>query len=604
MKIKNVKVKNFRGIGSADIDIENFTTLIGPNNVGKSTILHALHILLDNKKPKIEDWPRREPSEEEMEIEVCFEEIAEWERKQPAISQLLYGDILKVKMTASWLTKDDDISYKYSVFCSKEVIEGLPKGISEAKKEAWFKPVLEALDITNSDQFKLRSEEILEYIRNNIPDRVTNEVGWHEKKFANSLQQAVPHVMYVPACFKIEDELKTTANSPFSHLFSNRLFPCVKADQSYSDYMEKAGALQDKLLGKNALAPIEGLDQALEQVSDSLNQILDFDTKIRLAITEIDIEPLFVKAATFLVSDEVETSLAYQGSGVQRALAFAMLESNAEVDSFVGEERRSIVVLYEEPELYIHPHLMRRLKRSLENKSETAEWQVICSTHSPFLIDVANKPESLKLIRRENDQKRIIYQVNPSIFEVGENYDERKMLRAALDFHPTVCESFFAKRVVLVEGDTEVAVFGMAEKLLEKFGIESSLIKDTTIVSAGGKWTIPAIARILNELSIPYKVVHDSDRKGLSADDLNNVAAIHPYRANEKIANIAGVGNVFVVDDTFEHVLWGKDEDTNIKSSDKPYNSWLRVKRYLSDEIALTAECQSTLKEILEFAFT
>ena len=41
------------------------------------------------------------------------------------------------------------------------------------------------------------------------------------------------------------------------------------------------------------------------------------------------------------------------GSGVQRALAFAILESNAEVDSEVdGDENRTVIVLYEEPELY------------------------------------------------------------------------------------------------------------------------------------------------------------------------------------------------------------------------------------------------------------
>lgn len=462
--------------------------------------------------------------------------------------------------------------------------------------------MLDALAIVKAEDFKSRIAEMEDYVRKNHPDKISNELGWHVKKFANSLQQAVPHVMYVPASFKIEDELKTTANSPFSYLFSNRLFPHVKADGAYSEYVQKADVLQKRLKGEDG-GVIEGLGDALEQVSSTLNQILDFDAKVRLSVGEIEIEPLFIKAATFMISDEVETSLAYQGSGVQRALAFAMLESNAEIDSLTTGEQRTVVVLFEEPELYIHPHLMRRLKNTLEKKSESPKWQVICSTHSPFLIDIANKPESLKLIRRDENNNRVIHQVFSDIFVTDGEYDERRLLRAALDFHPTVCESLFAKRVVLVEGDTEVAVFGMAEELLTKFGLPCDLVRDTTVISAGGKWTIPAIARILNGLKIPYKVIHDCDRKNLTDAELDEKTAIHPFKANIKIATIAGGGNVFVVNDTFEHVLWDVNNDDSIKSTDKPYNSWLRVKGFLDGELVLSTECQRTLKEILAFAF-
>ena len=55
MKLKKLEINNFRGISHAKIDIENFTTLVGPNNIGKSTILNAIHLVLDNKKPKKEE---------------------------------------------------------------------------------------------------------------------------------------------------------------------------------------------------------------------------------------------------------------------------------------------------------------------------------------------------------------------------------------------------------------------------------------------------------------------------------------------------------------------------------------------------------------------
>uniref|UniRef100_UPI0009EAD4E0 ATP-dependent nuclease n=1 Tax=Pseudomonas sp. MIACH TaxID=1078355 RepID=UPI0009EAD4E0 len=594
--------KNFRGISEANIDIEDFTTFIGPNNIGKSTILHALHILLDNKKPTIDDWPKKTQSDEVLEIICEFRDLEEWEKRKPAISGLLHENTLKVRMSATW-PEGGTIDSQYSVYCS---LAKFPwSGISEAKKHEQAKECLAALEITNADQYKARLIELEAMFSDRFPQLVENDTGWHKKGFPNSLQQAVPHVMYVPACFKIEDELKSTNNTPFSFLFTNKLFPLVKDNPSYKEYIARAASLQNKLKGQAEDGSIiEGLKEALEQVSTTLNQVLDFDSKVRLAVGDIDIEPLFMKAATFIIDDEFESSLQYQGSGVQRALAFAMLESNAGHHIAVEGGERTVVVLYEEPELYIHPHLMRRLKNALVSRTNSPKWQVICSTHSPFLISLADKPESLKLLKRDHENKRIIHQLESNIFEANEKYDERSMLRATLDFHPTVCESLFAKRVVLVEGDTEVAVLSRAEELLTKFNLDQQLVKDTTVISAGGKWTIPAIAKILNVLGIDYRIIHDMDRKDLSNADLEEVAAIHPFRANAKIVSIAGAERVYVVEDTFEHVLWDQSLKEISSSKDKPYKSWHRIKGFLSGEIELSENCQTTLRTILEFAYT
>lgn len=605
MKLVKLKISNFRGIGFAEIDIENFTTLVGPNNIGKSTILNAIHLVLDNKKPKLEDWPGQTHSDEVMEIICEFDDLEEWEKNKSAISTLLHGESLKIRMSAEWNSDKTDYSYDYSVFNLETQYPWSGESFTNAKKDDVCKEIFKTLGITKANEYKERTEEMEAYAQANHAESVVSSEGWHIKKFANSLQQAVPHVMYVPASFKIEDELKATNSSPFSFLFTNKLFPKVKGDATYTNYIAKADELQNKLKGQaEDGSEIEGLDDALGQVSNTLNQILDFDSKVRLAVGDIDIEPLFMKAATFLIDEEIETSLQYQGSGVQRALAFAMLEANAEVESEVSGEQRTVIVLYEEPELYIHPHLMRRLKNTLQTRSQSPKWQVICSTHSPFLINLADKPESLKLIKRDSGNRRVVHQVSSSIFESNGDYDERLLLRATLDFHPTVCESLFAKRVVIVEGDTEVAVFRMVGELAEKLNITGSLDKDTTVISAGGKWTITAIAKVLNALEIDYRVIHDTDRKDLTDEELEAQSHIHPYKANAKISAVATAEKVFKVEDTFEHVLWDQDQNEKAKASDKPFNSWKRVRDYLDGSVDLTPACEATLKEIVEFAFT
>src|SRR4030042_6686456 len=56
MYIKNIKISNFQGLSSAEISLQpGLNILIGPNNVGKSTILSAIDFVLN---PNLQWWRR------------------------------------------------------------------------------------------------------------------------------------------------------------------------------------------------------------------------------------------------------------------------------------------------------------------------------------------------------------------------------------------------------------------------------------------------------------------------------------------------------------------------------------------------------------------
>ena len=78
MKLERIEIQNFRGIGTASINLENFTTLIGSNNIGKSTVLKAIKILVDTTNPTTEDWPFRQASDGELIIAGYFIDIQDW----------------------------------------------------------------------------------------------------------------------------------------------------------------------------------------------------------------------------------------------------------------------------------------------------------------------------------------------------------------------------------------------------------------------------------------------------------------------------------------------------------------------------------------------
>ena len=104
MRITNVRIKNFRGIRDLEIELGEFTVLIGENNTGKTSILDALKLCfhnldsqhrsviesLDFHLAKTESEPY---SADPIEIEVIFSERSKGEWNESLLVRL---DRLKI----------------------------------------------------------------------------------------------------------------------------------------------------------------------------------------------------------------------------------------------------------------------------------------------------------------------------------------------------------------------------------------------------------------------------------------------------------------------------------------------------------------------------
>ena len=82
MKIKNLKIKNFRGYcGEIAINFDEFTALVGKNDIGKSSIMEALDVFFNDGKGVIKldkedvNVCARANQENEISITVCFSEL-------------------------------------------------------------------------------------------------------------------------------------------------------------------------------------------------------------------------------------------------------------------------------------------------------------------------------------------------------------------------------------------------------------------------------------------------------------------------------------------------------------------------------------------------
>ncbi|TKV01855.1 ATP-binding protein, partial [Citrobacter sp. wls618] len=232
MKLIRIDIQNFRGISSASINLENFTTLIGSNNIGKSTILKAIKILVDTTNPTSEDWPYRTASTDEMVITGIFSDIQDSERAKPAISNLVHEGKLSIRLRTKWDHDNDCMGVPtYEAFYSKEDIEDYTTSITAARNIPWLLEIINELDCNNARSYKDMQSDVIGLIKQRYPEKVSSSLCWTSDgiNFKNSLQQALPHVLYIPACFKIEDDLKSQKGTPFGFLFSNRVYPVLQS---------------------------------------------------------------------------------------------------------------------------------------------------------------------------------------------------------------------------------------------------------------------------------------------------------------------------------------------------------------------------------------
>ena len=193
-----------------------------------------------------------------------------------------------------------------------------------------------------------------------------------------------------------------------------------------------------------------------------------------------------------------------------------------------------LLLLIEEPELYLRPQAQRYLYRLLR-KFALAGNQVIYSTHSPAFLNVVRLDELVFVERLPQTGTRAL---QPEPVSADEDF------RVMTEFDAARSELFLARAVVLVEGLTEKLVLPFVFSALG-YDVDREAI---SIIECGGKPNIPLFARICRATGIPFVVVHDSDRK------VSGRLAPAERALNALIAATAGEDRTVVLDPDFEAV--------------------------------------------------
>ena len=98
--------------------------------------------------------------------------------------------------------------------------------------------------------------------------------------------------------------------------------------------------------------------------------------------------------------------------------------------------------------MFLHPQMQRSLYKNLRKIGETN--QVIYTTHSPHFVSVPDYRDVL-LVRRNEEGTYVVQSPLAS--------DSKRREKLLKELDPERSELFFAKRLLLVEGDTEKLSF-------------------------------------------------------------------------------------------------------------------------------------------------
>ena len=270
----------------------------------------------------------------------------------------------------------------------------------------------------------------------------------------------------------------------------------------------------------NPEAQAEEIRDLENRINEKLNQVIVGIAAIRT--NEPDIRPLILPNTSLVVKDRenaLETPVRHQGHGLQRTLVLTLLQILAEIQAepeLDSEQRQGIgpnvVLAIEEPELYMHPQMQRKMRDLLYELSAQANFQIICTTHSPVFLDLSQKHNTIVRVTKDSDRNVEISQATNDLFDGLDDQSEGQRLQLIAKFHPTVNEVFFAKRVALFEERSALATIERVAELTGLFDHYPGLRHDVTLVDCEGKNCIPLFQKVLNHFRIPYIIIHDEDR--------------------------------------------------------------------------------------------
>lgn len=485
MKIREVAIHNYRAIKDASFYAADYGLLIGANNSGKTTVLDALRTFYekDIKFDHQRDFPKFATEDKESWVEMEYE-----------------------------LTEEEAASIK---------AEYLQQG-----NRFRVRKILHSEDRGRLHLFAYEGGMLS-----------TNQFYGDDNVGLGKLGD----IIHIPAVSRLEDVSKFSGASPLRELVNNIFKKLVRSSVAFSNFQTAISKFGVEIQTEKTAE-----ERSLKGLEQDINAGLsDWDAKFKFKINPLSEADVVKSMLDYDIFDETLKANQHAtnyGHGFQRQLIYRLLRVSAAYSSGRPAARRRdfspefTLLLFEEPEAFLHPPQQSQLDRDLRKISSDGGRQVLVSTHSPqFVSHATENIPSVARLHRANGQT-LIGQIRPTAlgalfsenqeinklavglkrYEAGveENSPEMEAVKYFLWLNPERCGLFFAKRTLVVEGPSEL--------VLINYLIQTERIRTPAgglfILDAMGKFNIHRFMNLLGELKIEHSVLHDAD-PGKSGQD-------------------------------------------------------------------------------------
>lgn len=481
MKLQKLIIKNFRGLKGdkniIDFSGSNIIFLIGQNNVGKSTYLRAYEFFVNPKQVANSDDFYNYNTSLPIEIEGWFLKDVDDDENEDLKGK---GKYAEPDWVDKWVAQDNYIKVR----------------------KTWSN-----IGLFNKETYSPQEESW-----------VPNGFGGMDSLFAKYSPQPI-------SISAMEDE--KSLEEKVNKLIQDNYIKKMREQHSglCNEIVGKIKELQEKITNSE---DVEKLNKGLNtHFKDTFS---DLTLKIQASKEEnIKIEDAFKKNHTVTVQRDNTTrteSFLQNGHGVIRQALFNFITFLK--DNTVGN-KKEFLILFEEPELFLHPRVTLKLRESLYKLAENSPYQILCATHSPIMIDVSKPHSSLIRSVKDENENTITYQVGVDVFARDEERKQR--VQMINRFNPHICEAFYADKVILVEGDTETIIY---RDLLKRFYPN----KEVFILNTGSKNNIPFFQEVLTAFKIKHYIIHDMDTEFNSNGNRNSA-----WTLNQRIWDLVEIAN-------------------------------------------------------------
>jgi len=472
MRLAKLRIRNFRCFKEEEIAFDAYSCLVGANGSGKSSILMALNVFFRNTNApsdvinlQDEDFHLKDTSKP-VEITCIFDDLSD-EAKDDLKAYVRQNE-LAVTAKAIWDTSTSRAEVK-QVGLRKVMRDFAPyfEAVENKAKAAELKEIFRSLrekhpGLPAASSMAAMQDALREYEEANPSlceeiESGSQFYGW--SKGANLLSKYIQWV-YLPAVKDPTDEQDEQKNTALGSLLQRS----IRSEVDFSEPLEKLRLGATEQYRQLIEAQNSVLDQIAGKIQSQLQSWAHPGARVELNWHFDDQKSVSVAdpfARAKVGEGDFLGEIVRAGHGLQRSFLVSMLQVLADL----GESDRPTLLLgFEEPELYQHPPQAKHLASLLESLS-FADTQIIATTHSPYFVS-SKGYENIRLVSMDSKSscsgiRRVTYEqlCGDLAQALGDAPQEPSELMASVQqiMQPSQTELFFCKVPVLVEGPEDIA---------------------------------------------------------------------------------------------------------------------------------------------------